>query len=70
MIKKLDEKFEKMCKKNKLNSKALTLGFIFFIVFWIVFESIIFGISLGFVMYVAFLDEDKKSKSNISKSKK
>lgn len=73
VLKKLDTKFDKFCNKNKINQKALSLGFVFFIVFWIVFDSIIFGISLGFVMYIAFLEEEKENKkskkSKIEKSK-
>ena len=63
-----NKNFTKFCKKNKINQKALSLGFVFFVVFWIVFDSILFGVSLGFVMYIAFLEEDKENK-NSKKSK-
>jgi hypothetical protein len=68
-LKKLDNKFEKYCKKKNINSEALILGLIFFVCFWIVLDSVLLGVMFGAVMYIAFNEENKRKNSKDKSSK-
>ena len=39
---------------NKITPSGISMGIVFFVVFWLLFDSLALGIGLGFAMAAAF----------------
>ncbi len=60
IIKNIEEEF----KSLNFSNEALSLGLVFGVMFWLTLDSIILGISLGFIFMIAFSEEEAKGTKN------